>query len=105
VKKFRIIIAPIVQDQIRTQVLYIARDSINSALAWESRLRSAVKNIAILPTRNPIDNAAPARIGQQIRKMVFERTYLLFYRISHEKRSIDILNFRHGTRLPHDYEP
>jgi hypothetical protein len=104
VKKFRIIIAPVVQDQIRTQVLYIARDSIDNALAWESRLCLAIKDISTLPTRNPIDEQASARIGQQVRKLVFERTYLLFYRISQEKRSVDLLNFRHGARLPRGNE-
>jgi hypothetical protein len=34
VKRFKVIIPPFVQEQIRAQVLYIAQDSIDNALEW-----------------------------------------------------------------------
>jgi plasmid stabilization system protein ParE len=105
VRKYSVFIAPIVQDQIRAQVLYIARDSIDHALDWESRLRKAIMEIGALPTSNSVDEAASARISQEVRKMVFERTYLVFYRIRKSNHSVDILNFRHGARLPQTDEP
>jgi plasmid stabilization system protein ParE len=55
--------------------------------------------------RNAIDQAASSRIGEQVRKMVFEQTYLVFYRIREANRTIDIINFRHGARLPGANEP
>jgi plasmid stabilization system protein ParE len=105
VKKYRVLIPQVVQDQIHAQVLYIARDSVNNALAWETRLRAAFKELATLPTRNPVDATASDRIGERVRKMVFERTYLVFYRIRESNRAVDILNFRHGAHLPQAGEP
>jgi plasmid stabilization system protein ParE len=99
VKKYRVIVPPIVQEQIRAQVRYIARDSIANALAWEDRLRAAVKDLGTLPTRNAIDKQASRRIGQDVRRMVLDKTYLVFYRIRESDRAVDILNFRHGARL------
>jgi plasmid stabilization system protein ParE len=100
VKKLRVIIPPIVQEQILAQVLYIARDSIDHALAWEDRLRTAINRIGMMPKGNAVDAAASARIGEEVRKMVFERTYLVFYRINEASRSVEVINFRHGAQLP-----
>jgi len=105
VKKYRVIVPPIVQNQIRTQASFIAQDSIANALAWEKRLRTAIEDLAMLPTRNAVDKLASRRIGQDVRKMVFDRIYLVFYRIRESNRAIDILNFRHGARLPQADEP
>jgi plasmid stabilization system protein ParE len=105
VKKYLVRIPPVVQDQIRSQVLYIARNSIKNALVWEDRLRAAINNVATLPTRNAVDSAASHRVGQPVRKMVFEKTDLVFYRIREANREVDILNFRHGARLPQSDEP
>lgn len=99
-KRFRVIIPPIVQELIRAQVMFIARDSIDHALAWEDRLRAAMKGLTALPARNAIDHAASERVGQPIRKLVFDKTYLVFYRIRETDAAVDILNFRHGARLP-----
>jgi plasmid stabilization system protein ParE len=105
VKTFRVIIPPIVQEQIRSQVLYIARDSIDNALAWEDRLRTEIMRIGSVPTGYPVDEAATGRLGEEVRKMVFEKTYLVFYRVHTERRAIELLNFRHGARLPRRGEP
>lgn len=104
-KNYRLIIPPIVQDQIWQQVLYIARDSIDNALAWEDRLRTEIRQIGSLPTGYAIDQAASVRLGQEVRKMVFEKTYLVFYRVNAKRRSVELLNFRHGARLPRPGEP
>jgi plasmid stabilization system protein ParE len=78
---------------------------VDNALAWEERVRAAIQNLCTLPTRNPVDGAATERMGRDIRKIVFERNYLIFYHVDEAKRSIDILNFRHGARLPRRDEP
>lgn len=104
-KKYRVIIPPIVQDQIWQHVLYIARDSIDNALAWEDRLRAEIRRIGSLPAGYAIDEAASARLGQEVRKLVFEKTYLIFYRVNAERSRVELLNFRHGARLPRPGEP
>ena len=103
-KRLKVIIAPVVQRQIEAQVLYIAKDSIDNALAWEDRLRIAIENIGTVPG-HAIDEVATLRLGYPIRKSVFERTYLIHYRVDDLKQVVEIVNFRHGTRLPEKGEP
>lgn len=104
-KKYRVIISPDVEEQIRAQVLYIARDSIDNALAWEDRLRAQILRLGSLPTGFAIDEGTSARLGEEIHKMVFEKTYLVFYRVNTARRQVELLNFRHGARLPRPGEP
>jgi plasmid stabilization system protein ParE len=99
-RKYLVLVPPIVQELIRSQALYIARDSVDRALAWERRLRTAINDLSALPTRYPLDRFASDRIGDSVRKMVFERTYLVFYRVREANRAVDILNLRHGAQLP-----
>jgi plasmid stabilization system protein ParE len=97
-KHHPVIIPPFVQQQIEEQVEYIAADSIENALAWEERLRGAIKRIGELPRRYAIDGEMSARYGTLVHKVVFERTYLVFYCIDKNARSVHVLNFRHGAR-------
>jgi plasmid stabilization system protein ParE len=63
VKRLTVIIPPSVQQQITAQVLYIAQDSINNALAWEDRLRAAIDAIGKIPGQT-IDEDASGRLGE-----------------------------------------
>ena len=100
VKRYAVHIPPIVQDQIRSQVFQIASHSIENALKWEARLHREIKSLSAMPSRHAVDEGASVRVGQGVRKFVFERTYLVFYRIREDERAVDILNFRHGATLP-----
>jgi plasmid stabilization system protein ParE len=104
VKRLQVNIPPFVQEQIRAQVLYIAHDSIDVALAWEDLLRTAINAIGNVPG-HAVDEDASARLGETIRKTVFEGTYLIHYRVNDATDTIEIVNFRHGTRLPRRGEP
>lgn len=56
-KQYRLIVAPIVHQQIREQVIYIDQDSIDPALAWEDRLQNATeglpRSLAMRPMKTP----------------------------------------------------
>ena len=104
-KRYRVIIAPIVQEQIRAQVLYIAQDSIDNALAWEDRLRCTITGIGDLPGSHVVDESASERFGQTVHKLVFEKTYLIHYVVLDDSSTVRIINFRHGARLPRRGEP
>jgi plasmid stabilization system protein ParE len=104
VKRLEVEISPHVEQQILEHVLYIARDSIDYAIAWERRLRAAIDAIGDLPG-HAIDEVASLRAGGAIRKIVFERTYLVFYQIHDSAGAVEIVNFRHGARLPKRGEP
>lgn len=99
-KRYQIHIPSDVERAIVAQVMYIAEDSIDRALAWEDRLRDAIREIGIFPRKFVVDEEVSGRYGDEVRKMVFERTYLIFYWIDESARRIDILHFRHGAQLP-----
>jgi len=103
-KRLKVVIPPSVQEQIRDQLLYIAEDSIDNALAWEDRLRASINGIGNMHG-HAIDEAASARLGETIRKCVFEKTYLIHYRVNTAAGTVEIVNFRHGSRLPRTAEP
>jgi plasmid stabilization system protein ParE len=103
-KRLRVIIPPTVQDQITEQVLYIASDSIDNALAWEQNLRKAIEKIGETHG-HAVDEAASNRLGFQVHKVVFDRTYLIHYCIDDVAHVVKIVNFRHGSRLPRRGEP
>jgi plasmid stabilization system protein ParE len=104
VRRLKVIIAPRVEEQITIQVLRIAQDSIDNALAWEDRLRAAVERIGEVPG-NAVDEDASARLNYQVRKNVFEGTYLIHYWVDDVAGIVRIVNFRHGARLPRTGEP
>ncbi len=97
-KRHRVLIAPIVEDQIRAQAEYIAVDSIDNALEWKASVWSAIQSLGEFPNRHAIDRAASDRMGIVVRKVVIARTYLLFYTVDPAADDIYIINFRHGAR-------
>jgi plasmid stabilization system protein ParE len=103
-KRWTVIVPPIVQEQIRVQTFYIATDSIDNALKWEDRLNKAIDRIGDMPV-HAVDEAASNRLGYVIRKTTFEGTYLIHYQVNDAARTVRILNFRHGARLPRRGEP
>jgi plasmid stabilization system protein ParE len=103
-KRCRVVTLPSAERQILRQVLFIAEDSVDNALAWEQRIRAAVQSLGEIP-RAALDEDATDRLGEPIHKFVFEKTYLIHYRFVDSGRTVEILNFRHGARLPKRGEP
>jgi plasmid stabilization system protein ParE len=52
-----------------------------------------------------VDEDASERLGEPVRKCVFEGTYLIHFRQDEESGVVEIINFRHGARLPRRGEP
>jgi plasmid stabilization system protein ParE len=104
VRRLDVVIPQDVQQQILDQVDYIACDSVDNALAWEDRLRRAINRIGDSPG-HVVDAGASRRVGETIHKLVFEKTYLIHYRINDTAGAVEIVNFRHGARLPRWGEP
>ncbi len=97
-------IAPAVHDQIADQVLHIAQHSVDNAFAWESRLKSAIQNLAEFHGY-AIDEDASGRLGVQVHRLVFEGTYLVHFTVDDAAGVVRVVNFRHGARLPTHGEP
>ncbi len=90
------------KNQVLDQVLYIAEDSLGNALAWEARLRDAMNVIGDAPN-HAVDEDASDRVGEALRKVVFEGTYLIHYRVSNT--AVEVMWFRHGAMKPRRGEP
>jgi plasmid stabilization system protein ParE len=85
---------------VEAQVRYIAveRMAPENAGRWLVRLLAAVKTLENLPKRHRVDQRQTAATGTEIRRLVFERTYLLFYTVDDVRRRVDIVSFRHGAK-------
>jgi plasmid stabilization system protein ParE len=104
VKPYTLTFAPVVNKQIDEQVLFIAQDSIDHALAWEDRLRDTIAGLSSF-RGYAVDEEASDRLGYKLHKIVFEGNYLIHYAVDEKARAVRIVNFRHGARLPKDGEP
>jgi plasmid stabilization system protein ParE len=104
VKRFQVVVPDFVWDQITEQVLYIAQESIDHALAWEVRLKAAILKLAELDGHTHAEEASD-RLGCDVRKYVFEGTYLIHYELNEPSGRIEVTGFRHGARLPRRGEP
>lgn len=103
-KSFQVRIPRRVQDQITKQVIYIAEDSIERALAWEARLLAAIKKLSHMPGF-AVDEEASERLGYVVHKLIFEGTYIVHFEIDRRARIVELVNFRHGARRPRQSEP
>ncbi len=103
-KRLSVVVSDDVKSQILQQVLYISKDSIDNALAWEDRVQAAIMGLGDFHN-HAADDAASERAGIRLRKVIFERTYLIHYRVDTDAGIVEVMNFRHGARLPRHGEP
>ncbi len=88
-----------VRAQIQRQMLYIAQDSIDNALAWEDRVMTAIFGLGDFHG-HALDTDMGTRLGYAIHKLVYEGTYLIHYRVDETAGIVTVVQFRHGARLP-----
>lgn len=63
-------ISPFVEEEILRQVLNIAQDSIDNALAWEDRLRAAMNGLGDFQG-HAVDDGASKELGYPVHKFRF----------------------------------
>ncbi len=51
-----------------------------------------------MPDRNPVDADMTAALNGDVRRLVFERTYLIFYLVDESRQQVTVVAFRHGAR-------
>jgi hypothetical protein len=93
-----------VKLQITEQVLSIAEDSIANAFAWEERLLESLNRLGTFHS-HAVNHDATFRLGETVRKMAFEKTYLIHYKVNKSAGMVEIISFRHGARLPKRGKP
>jgi plasmid stabilization system protein ParE len=99
-----VVIRPIVREHIADPIRYIARHSIDNALKWDDRLQAVLNALGSFHG-HAIDVEASRRAGYTVHKFVFEGTYLIHYRVDAALAQVEVVNFRHGARLPRRNEP
>ena len=85
---------------LRAQVRYIAVDqqAPDNAAGWLGRVMAAVRSLEVLPTRYGVDAEQTAAMGFEVRRLVFEQTYLIFYTIDDAQQRVTVVTFRHGAQ-------
>lgn len=102
-KRYAVRISERVSSENSAPALYIARDSVENALAWEARLTAEIAAIGD-HAGHAVDEAARREFGRVVTRMVFERTYLVFYTVDAGAGVLEVIGFRHGMRLPREGE-
>jgi plasmid stabilization system protein ParE len=103
-QQFTVKISLDARQQITEQMLYIAQDSIDRAYAWETRVTTAISSLGSSPGYSR-DEAASNHLGREVRRLVFERTYLILFTVDVSEGVVEVIGFRHGMRLPKAGEP
>jgi len=93
--KYRIVIEPGVERIIEQQARYIAEDaSLRAAGRWLEALYDKILALSQHPKRYPIERAASIYFNQTIRRMVFKKTWLIYFTI--QNKTVHILHAQHG---------
>lgn len=99
-KRYQVHFADEAWQSIQAQVRCIAveNNAPENASRWLARVVDAVDALEQFPDRHGVDEAEPDLHGVELRRMVFERTYLVFYAIDEGRNCVNIVSFRHGAR-------
>lgn len=100
-KRYRIIISPRVIESIADYRDYIAHSSGHSRIAatWVERVLASFDHLRTMPAKFALAEENDSR-PYELRQMLIGK-YVAVYTIDEEYCVVRILNFRHGSRLPH----
>lgn len=98
--RYRVLFTDEAWEPIQAQVRYIAIESHapENASRWLVRLLDAIDTLEEMPHRNGLDERQTQIHGADVYRMVFERTYLVFYTIDQECSRVNIVSFRNGAQ-------
>jgi plasmid stabilization system protein ParE len=99
--RYRVIIAPDAEADLRSASSYIRRDSLRASRAWLKGLRQRIRTLTQYPERC---NLAPesASFDEPIRELFYgsrnRGTYRILFVVL--DRTVFVLHIRHGAMLP-----
>lgn len=98
--KYRVVVAPVAVDKIVEYGLYIAKRSRSLKIAedWIDRVYAAIDTLDIFPHRFDLAEEDAHR-DYEIRRQVIGN-YLALYTTNDDKKTVTVIGFRHGARLP-----
>ena len=100
--EYRVEFADEAWQAIEAQVRYIAvaKQAPENASRWVNRLMAAIDALEQIPRRFIVDPDQTRMHGIEVHRMVFERTYLVFYTVDDKRRRVNVVSFRHGAQEP-----
>jgi plasmid stabilization system protein ParE len=100
VRLYKVEIADEAWRAIEAQVRYIAAEgqAPERAAKWADRLLAAVGMLERMPRRFVLDRDQTKILGVKVHRLVFERTYLVFYAVDDAQKRVNVLSFRHGAQ-------
>jgi plasmid stabilization system protein ParE len=101
VKQYAVLLTPTVENQILDEALFISNDSVQRAVAWDARVRTTLRrHLGDAPFAYALDERATTRLGREVHRYVFEKTFMVRYTIDDSSDTVTIFDFRHGARQP-----
>jgi plasmid stabilization system protein ParE len=99
-KRFAVEITDEAWIEIEAQVRFIAvnRQAPMNAARWSNRLLKAIEDLQWMPRLHTLDEHLTGEHGTNIYRMVFEKSYLVFYTVNEVEGRVTVLSFRHGAR-------
>lgn len=92
------IVAPIAEAQIDAALLWWARNRAGARDLLAREIDAAMEAIEQVPQ---IGRRTRSRLFRHVRRLLLRRSgYHLYYQVSHERRDIRVVYFRHARRRP-----
>ena len=89
---YEVVLTEPARDDLRDTVDFIAQDNPQAAVNFRDRLIAEAETLIRFPYRGRL-----MRRRENVRKLVY-RSYLIVYRITESRRTVEILRFWHGAR-------
>jgi len=94
-KNYKIIYSVRAESQLQQIIVYIALDNKERAISYAKEIKDRITYLSNFPECGTIINSAyPNK-----RKLVFDDTYVIGYRIDNKKKTIRILHIKHGASI------
>ena len=89
---YEVVLTEPARDDLRDILYFIAQDNPQAAVIFRDRLIAEAETLIRFPYRGRL-----MRRRENVRKLVY-RSYLIVYRITESRRTVQILRFWHGAR-------
>ena len=89
---YEVVLTEPARDDLRDIVDFIAQDNPQAAVIFRDRLIAEAETLIRFPYRGRL-----MRRPENVRKLVYQ-SYLIVYRITESRRTVEILRFWHGAR-------
>jgi plasmid stabilization system protein ParE len=97
---FTVVVAPVAAEKIGHYGDYIAEQSgsVETAERWVDQVYNAIATLEVFPRRFALAEEDAHR-SYEIRRLIFG-DYLALYTIDDVEKTVRVVGFRHGARLP-----